>query len=51
MPVLRALRNTREGGPSPVARGLAVLVVVGMLMASGALVLVPLLRWLLDVVL
>jgi hypothetical protein len=49
--LLRALRDPRRGGPSPLARGLAVLVVAGMLVASGAIVLVPLLRWVVETLL
>jgi len=42
--VLRALRRPRPGEPSLLVRALAVLVVVGMVLAAAP-VLVPVLRW------
>lgn len=45
--MLRAMRQPRAGGPSALARLLAVLVVVGMV-AVSAPVLVPVARWFLG---
>ncbi len=45
--LLRMLREPRSGRPGPAARLLAVLLVVG-LVAVSAPVLIPLVRWLLD---
>lgn len=45
--VLRALRQPRRGEPSPLARGLAALVVLGLVLVSAP-VLIPVLRWFLS---
>jgi len=45
--VLRALRSPRQGGPSPLARGLAVLVLAGLVLVSAP-VLLPVVSWFLD---
>ncbi|HZI98753.1 MAG TPA: hypothetical protein VFD41_14625 [Actinomycetales bacterium] len=45
--VLRALREPRTGQPSPLARLLAVLVVLGMVGISAP-VLFPAVRWLIS---
>lgn len=43
--LLRALREPRAGRPSPLARLLALLVVLGLLTVSAP-VLIPVVRWL-----
>ncbi len=48
--MLRNLRDA-EGGPALGVRVLAAVVVLGMLLLAAPVVLVPLLRWLADVLL
>ncbi|HEY6798449.1 MAG TPA: hypothetical protein VI248_27535 [Kineosporiaceae bacterium] len=42
--LLRLLREPRTGRPAPIARLVALVVVLGLVLAAGP-VLVPLLRW------
>ncbi len=48
--MLRSLRDA-DGGPALTVRILAALVVIGMLVLTAPVVLVPILRWLAAVVL
>ncbi len=45
--LLRALREPRTGSPSPLARLLALLLVMGLIGVTAP-VLVPVVRWLID---